>query len=106
MRTPSTHHWHNAYPLSILPGMEMPSEIRNQFRRYGRAGGRARAARMDPDARRAVARRAALEEAASEIEHSDPLTTDADWDCTEDIVGKVQARFVAAIRKLKEKPGG
>lgn len=59
MRTPSTHHWHNAYPLSILPGMEMPSEIRNQFRRYGRAGGRARAARMEPDARRAVARRAA-----------------------------------------------
>ena len=37
----------------------MPSEIRNQFRRYGRAGGLARAARMEPDERRAVARRAA-----------------------------------------------
>ncbi len=37
----------------------MPSEIRNQFRRYGRAGGRARAARMEPDERRTVARRAA-----------------------------------------------
>ena len=40
--------------------MRLPSEIREQFRRYGRAGGRARAARMNPEARRAVARRAAV----------------------------------------------
>ena len=40
--------------------MRLPSEIRERFRRYGRAGGRARAARMSPEARRAVARRAAV----------------------------------------------
>lgn len=39
--------------------MEMPREVRNQFRRYGRMGGQARAARMKPDERRAVARQAA-----------------------------------------------
>jgi hypothetical protein len=39
--------------------MKLPAQIRERFRRYGREGGRVRAARMHPDARRAVARRAA-----------------------------------------------
>ena len=39
--------------------MKLPAQIREQFRRYGREGGRARAARMHPDTRKAVARRAA-----------------------------------------------
>jgi len=39
--------------------MRLPKEIRERFRRYGRAGGRARADRMRPEARTAVARRAA-----------------------------------------------
>lgn len=39
--------------------MKLPAVIRERFRRYGRDGGRARAARMHPDARKAVARRAA-----------------------------------------------
>jgi hypothetical protein len=40
--------------------MKLPVEVREQFRRYGRAGGRARAARMSTDARKGVARRAAI----------------------------------------------
>jgi hypothetical protein len=39
--------------------MKLSSEIREQFRRYGRGGGRARAARMTNEARTAVARKAA-----------------------------------------------
>lgn len=39
--------------------MKLPDEIRERFRRYGRAGGRRRAERMTPADRRAVARRAA-----------------------------------------------
>lgn len=39
--------------------MRLPREVRERFRRYGRAGGRKRAARLSPEARRAVARRAA-----------------------------------------------
>jgi hypothetical protein len=39
--------------------MKLPSKVREQFRRHGRAGGRARAARMTREARSAVARRAA-----------------------------------------------
>lgn len=39
--------------------MKLPHAIRERFRRYGRAGGRQRAARLSSDARRAVARRAA-----------------------------------------------
>ena len=39
--------------------MRLPSEVRERFRAYGRVGGRARAARMSPEARRAVARGAA-----------------------------------------------
>ena len=39
--------------------MRLPTEIRERFRRYGRAGGRKRASRMTSEARRAVARRAA-----------------------------------------------
>ncbi|MFQ5701992.1 MAG: hypothetical protein ACE5HU_09130 [Acidobacteriota bacterium] len=39
--------------------MRLPEEIRERFRRQGRAGGRARAARMRPEARKAIARRAA-----------------------------------------------
>jgi len=37
----------------------LPPEIRERFQQYGRAGGRKRAARMSPEARTAVARRAA-----------------------------------------------
>jgi len=40
--------------------MKLPLEVREQFRRYGRTGGRARAARMNSEARKSVARRAAL----------------------------------------------
>ena len=40
--------------------MKLAREVREQFRLHGRAGGRARAARMSADARRAVARRAGL----------------------------------------------
>lgn len=39
--------------------MKLPSEIRKRFIRYGREGGKARAARMSAEARRATARRAA-----------------------------------------------
>ncbi len=39
--------------------MELPEEVRERFRQYGSSGGRRRAARMSPAARRAVARRAA-----------------------------------------------
>ncbi len=39
--------------------MRLPRQVRESFRRYGSEGGRARAARMQPEARRAVARRAA-----------------------------------------------
>lgn len=39
--------------------MKLPAEIREQFRGYGRAGGLARAARMSPEQRKVVARRAA-----------------------------------------------
>lgn len=37
----------------------MPLEVRERFRRHGRAGGRKRAALMEPAARKAVARKAA-----------------------------------------------
>ena len=40
--------------------MKLPRSVRERFRAYGRAGGRTRAQRMGPEARRAVARRAAL----------------------------------------------
>lgn len=40
--------------------MRLPLEVREQFRRYGRAGGRARAARLSAAARKSVARRAAV----------------------------------------------
>lgn len=39
--------------------MKLPSKVLEQFRRHGRAGGQARAARMTREARSAVARRAA-----------------------------------------------
>lgn len=39
--------------------MRLPEEIRQAFARHGRRGGKARAARMSPEARRAVARQAA-----------------------------------------------
>lgn len=39
--------------------MELPERIREQFRRHGRLGGRARAARTSPERRTAIARRAA-----------------------------------------------
>ena len=46
-------------PKHIIFAMKLPPEVREQFRRYGRAGGRARAARMSSDARKVIARRAA-----------------------------------------------
>ena len=39
--------------------MKLPVEVRERFRRYGRSGGMARAARMTAQRRQAVARRAA-----------------------------------------------
>jgi hypothetical protein len=39
--------------------MKLPKEIREKFVRYGRAGGKARAAQMTSEGRRATARRAA-----------------------------------------------
>lgn len=42
-----------------MGAMELPDEIRERFRQYGRIGGQRRAARMSSDARRAVARHAA-----------------------------------------------
>lgn len=39
--------------------MELPEEVRERFRRYGRSGGRRRADRMTPETRRTVASRAA-----------------------------------------------
>lgn len=40
--------------------VKLPMEIRERFRRHGRAGGRKRALQMTPEARRGVARRAAM----------------------------------------------
>lgn len=40
--------------------MKLPRRVREKFRQHGRAGGRARAARMSSDARKGVARRAAM----------------------------------------------
>ena len=40
--------------------MKLPLEVREQFRRYGRLGGRARAASMSADAKKGIARRAAI----------------------------------------------
>lgn len=40
--------------------MKLPRSIREQFRAYGREGGRARAERMSPEARALVARKAAM----------------------------------------------
>jgi hypothetical protein len=45
--------------MYIIPTMRLPEEIRQAFARHGRRGGKARAARMNPEARRAVAQRAA-----------------------------------------------
>ena len=40
--------------------MKLPLEVRERFRRYGRAGGRARAASMSSNAKKGIARRAAM----------------------------------------------
>jgi hypothetical protein len=40
--------------------VKLPPEVREQFRRHGRAGGRARAARLDGGARKAIAHRAGI----------------------------------------------
>jgi hypothetical protein len=40
--------------------MKLPKTVRDQFRAFGREGGRARAARMAPEERAAVARKAAM----------------------------------------------
>lgn len=39
--------------------MELPEQVREEFRRHGRDGGRARAARLSPQRRKLIARRAA-----------------------------------------------
>ena len=39
--------------------MKIPTEIREQFRRYGADGGRKRSARLAPETRKAIARKAA-----------------------------------------------
>lgn len=43
----------------MIAAMRLPPSIREKFRRHGRAGGLARAARLSPAARKDVARRAA-----------------------------------------------
>lgn len=50
----------DTYPLGIFQEMKLPNTIREQFRAYGRDGGRARARRMSPAERRRVAREAVL----------------------------------------------
>ena len=40
--------------------MKLPTEVREQFRRYGRKGGLIRAQRMDADTRTRIARRGAI----------------------------------------------
>ena len=45
--------------MYILGDMKLPDDIREQFVRYGRRGGKARAARLHPDGRRAIAQQAA-----------------------------------------------
>jgi hypothetical protein len=45
--------------MHIIKSMRLPEEVRLAFERHGRRGGKLRAARMTPEARRAVARRAA-----------------------------------------------
>jgi len=40
--------------------MELPESVREEFRRHGRRGGKARARRLAPERRRAAARRGAL----------------------------------------------
>lgn len=40
--------------------MKLPKSVRERFRAYGRDGGRARATRMSPEARKRVARQAAV----------------------------------------------
>lgn len=47
-------------PKHIIDTVRLPPEVREQFRRHGRAGGRARAARLTVEERTGVARRAAL----------------------------------------------
>ena len=47
-------------PYACWHTMDLPDEVREQFRRYGRAGGRRRAANMSPSERSAIARRAAM----------------------------------------------
>jgi hypothetical protein len=46
-------------PSYKLRAMRLPDTIRKQFADYGRQGGKARAAKLDPEARQATARRAA-----------------------------------------------
>ena len=46
-------------PLAYIHYMKLPAEIREQFRRYGREGGRARSARVGGPERRRIARRGA-----------------------------------------------
>jgi len=45
--------------MYMLDEMKLPDDIRKQFVRYGRRGGKARAARLHADGRRAIAQRAA-----------------------------------------------
>lgn len=46
-------------PLHRFHSVKLPTEVREQFRRYGREGGRTRAKRLEPGDRRRIARLAA-----------------------------------------------
>ena len=46
-------------PKYILIPMKLPTEIRERFRRYGRQGGRIRAARISPEEKKRIARQGA-----------------------------------------------
>ena len=47
-------------PPKYIHSMDLPDEVRKEFRRYGRKGGQKRARALTPAAKKAVARRAAV----------------------------------------------
>jgi len=58
---PGDPYWpRHAYPLSISSTMKLPPEVREQFRRHGRSGGRERARRLPAERRTRIARMASL----------------------------------------------
>ena len=56
----ASRQWRRAAPAARDRSVRLPDEVRESFRKYGRAGGRARAARLTPERRSQVARRAAV----------------------------------------------